>query len=156
MVAPHWPTFAQATPWRDMGAHFREGGSPLDPTGLLIVLAVLFAVCALLWLLMRLHGRRERRPYHAPRRLFLQLCDAHRISWREGWLLWRLARAQRLAQPGMLFVQGDLLTPSHVPGKFQRRQKVLDRLRSRLFPSQKRVEKETDSTPPTAEQPTAT
>lgn len=124
---------ADLSSWRAMGSRFREGGAQLEPTELLLVAAVIVAVILVLWLLVRLFQLGERRAYRSPWRLFIQLCDAHRLTWRESWLLWRLARAQRLRQPALLFVQPQRLAPPQIPKKFRRRQGVLDDLRQRLF-----------------------
>ncbi|HUT09489.1 MAG TPA: hypothetical protein VMY42_03260 [Thermoguttaceae bacterium] len=99
-------------------------------TSLLIVLSILLAV----WLLSYTSSLRERRgAYASPLRLFLSLCKAHRLAWSEQWLLWRVAKAQRLRDPARLFLEPDRLEPQNLDPSSRMRMDRIKRLRDRLF-----------------------
>lgn len=97
-------------------------------TGLLVLAAILLVF----WLAARFMDRpRRSRPKNCPRRLFLELCRAHRLRWSERWLLWRIARRTRLREPAKLFVSPELLKArSAAPESEVRR---LESLAMRLF-----------------------
>jgi len=130
----HGPkVFAQATGWREMGNRFRQEGTTFDAvTGLWLLVAAIVFILAL-WLLSKYVQYDGQRPYYSRWRLFVQLCHAHRLSWRQRWMLWRLARSQRLPQPALLFVEPERLTRAHVPPRFEKYQSQLDALHRRLF-----------------------
>ncbi len=66
----------------------------------LLGLLILAALAAGIWALSRLLAIGSRhRAYDSPRRLFLSLCQAHRLRWSQRWLLWRLASSQGLKDP---------------------------------------------------------
>ena len=132
MTAPV-SNLAQATAWWEMGARFRKGGAELDPSGLLLVAAVAGLFVVALWLMARYLQDDGESPYYGPRRLFLQLCQTHKLGWRESWLLWRLARSQGLKKPAVIFLEPERLNAPHVPASFARFQKQLGRLRRHLF-----------------------
>lgn len=96
----------------------------------LLVLGGLIVVCLLMSLVVRL---RERRVYTSRTALFLSLCRAHRLPWRQWWLLWRVARRRRLRDPACLFLEPEHLEPGRLPAAFQARGEELDQLRERLF-----------------------
>ena len=99
-------------------------------TGLLILLAMLVAV----WLLSQVVERYgSRRPTDSPLRLFLALCWAHRLRWKEGWLLWRVARDQQLADPARLFLEPSRIDPANVSPVLGLRAAELDAIGRRLF-----------------------
>lgn len=99
-------------------------------TGLLI-LAVIVAAVWLLSYLLTLHERRG--AYSSPLGLFLSLCKAHRLPWSQRWLLWRVARAQRLHDPARLFLESERLDPTNMDPPLRIRSEELKLLRDRLF-----------------------
>ena len=99
-------------------------------TGLLI----LAGVAALVWLLSRFLAYQDRRQaYNSPLRLFLALCKAQRLRWSDRWLLWRLARARRLKDPGRLFLEPQWFEASGLSRRWLVHAARLARLRDRLF-----------------------
>jgi hypothetical protein len=99
-------------------------------TGLSVVAALALGV----WLLARLLERCDgRRPTDSRWMLFVRLCGAHGLRWRERWLLWRIAREQRLDEPAWLFLDPRRLEAA-AGGPFQGRSaSQLEALRRRLF-----------------------
>jgi len=105
-----------------------------DP-GMLLTLALgAAAVVLALWLTSYFSGGR-RRPtaYHSPGRLFLALCRAHRLPWRDAWLLWRMARWNELEDPARLFLEPERFDPQGLSRPLTRHAPRLQSLRARLF-----------------------
>ncbi len=118
-------------------------------TGLLVV-----AVIALLiWVLSYFLNSQERRRAHAsPIGLFLSLCSAHRLRWSERWLLWRVARRQRLRDPARLFLEPERLDRANLAPSLRLRAAEIEALRDRLFAE---PEEEKNAPDPPAEEPAA-
>lgn len=75
--------------------------------------------------------RTQRAALASPKRLFRELCKAHRLSWREIGLLRRLAREQQLDQAGRLFLESsrfDIGKPADLGCTPQQLQKLKRRL----------------------------
>lgn len=106
----------------------------LDTQDVVTGLLVLGAVVLVVWILSYLMTLQERRrPYVSPRRLFLELCKAHKLRWSQWWLLWRVARAQRLRDPALLFLAPERLESIRESPAFRKRAAELKRLREMLF-----------------------
>src|SRR3990167_7461940 len=76
-----------------MADGFRSGHGRLDSGRLVAILLSGVAVVLVVWLLSYFSdGRRRPVAYHSPWKLLLSLGKAHRLTSREVWLLWRLAR----------------------------------------------------------------
>lgn len=97
--------------------------------GMLILTAILLAG----WLLSSLVTGRGRRSFNSPWRLFFTLCRAHRLRWSERWLLWRVARSQRLIDPACLFLEPERLAVENLGPTLRLRAKTVAQLRQRLF-----------------------
>ena len=109
-------------------------GRPVDfsdiVTGVLVFLGIALAV----WVLSYVLSLRERRRGRtSPLGLFLSLCKAHRLRWAEQWLLWRVARAQKLRDPARLFLEPERFRPAGLGAALQSRSAELENLRDRLF-----------------------
>lgn len=97
-------------------------------------LMILGGIVAALWLLSYLVTLQERRRgFMSPILLFLSLCKAHRLRWSERWLLWRVARAQRLRNPARLFLEPERLQAVKPGWGSRTRSGKLEGLRERLF-----------------------
>lgn len=96
------------------------------------VCAVVAVVAVWLFAAWYLSPPKARRIGH-PWRLFFQLARAHRLAWREVWLLYRLASRLKLQQPALVFVQPENFAPSRVEGWSADTVARLVRLRERLF-----------------------
>ncbi len=113
---------------------FRDRSNTIDRGELTRALAILAVVIVLAWLLARVRTVRERRrAYHGPLRLFLSLCKAHNLLWSERWLLWGLARAQRLKQPARLFLEPQWFDTAGLGRAWRVRAASLSAIRDRLF-----------------------
>jgi len=126
---------AQADRFSQMSRAFRGSRSKLDAGDVLVGLLVLGGVALVLWFLWYMNFRHEGlRKRNGPLRLFLELCQAHKLRWSERWLLWRLARAARLRNPAQLFLEPERFHPPGLPGSLRPRANLFGRLQNRLFP----------------------
>jgi hypothetical protein len=80
-----------------------------------------------------IHYRRRRRGLASPLGLFLNLCRAHKLQLKEYWLLWRLARLERLTDPARLFLEPEWYISSNLPEALRLRAPQLQSIRNRLF-----------------------
>jgi hypothetical protein len=125
---------AQSDRFRDMSRAFRGRRAQWDSGDVMVALAVLGAVVVGLWLLWHFGARSVRaRKRNGPLRLFLELCRAHKLRWADRWLLWRLARAGRLRDPALLFLDPERLDAPRLPASLRGRAALFDRLKTRLF-----------------------
>ena len=98
----------------DLGGRFRRGGSSLDPKQMWFFLAVMVAFVIAAMIASRISTIRSRPGYASPNRLFRQLCKAHKLRLKQQWLLWRLARWQRLQHPACLFLEPARFAPANL------------------------------------------
>jgi len=108
----------------------QDAASPYNLGPLLIGFAVLLATALVVGLIV---ARCRRRSLHSPKRLFLTLCRAHRLSWKQTWLLWQLARAQGLENAALLFVDPDRFDPDYIGLWLRPQQQALLEVRKRIF-----------------------
>ncbi len=105
----------------------------LNPWPLVVGVCGVVAVVAT-WLVTAWYlALRRPRPVGRPWRLFFQLARAHRLAWRDTWLLHRLACRLELQQPALLFVQPENFAPSRLEDWPSNRIARLAQLRERLF-----------------------
>lgn len=126
---------ANRTRIEQLSAGFRANQENATPQDLLVGLTVLVGTAAALLLLLRILDRCQRGHRHVnrPLRLFLTLCKAHELTWPERWLLWRVARAQRLRDPGRLFLEPERLDPTNLSPSLRLHGHQLRQIRERLF-----------------------
>ena len=125
---------AGQTPMENLTDYFRGPRVELrasDAVSLLLGLGGLILLFWLLSLLLNWQERGCRRP--SATRLFLRLSRAHRLAWTDVWLLWRLARSQRLSEPARVFLEPDRFDAVHLSGTLRRSRARLDHLRAKLF-----------------------
>ncbi len=122
---------AQESRWESLARGFRA--QPADPQQLLWFLATMGVLVALLALLAHWVNNQSGRTYYRPRRLFLTLCRAHRLSISDCWWMWLLARARRLRDPARLFLEPELLDPADLPPKIRVQAQRFEALKKRLF-----------------------
>jgi hypothetical protein len=118
---------------RQMADGFREKPAEVNWSGMLVGLAAATAVLMVWWVAARWLPEGHRRPAGGPRRLFFTLCRAHGLTWREYWLVWRVARRQKLDQPAKLFLEPERWRPERLEGFEPNHLASLRRLQDRLF-----------------------
>ena len=105
-----------------------------ESTQLIEMLVGMGVVVLIVWVLSYFSdGRRRPASYRSPGRLFLALARAHRLTWWQIWLLWRLARWRGLKDPARLFLEPQWFDREGLSRRLARRAARLRLLRSRLF-----------------------
>ena len=98
--------FAQRSRLDGIANNFRGRAAGIDRSDIANGVLVLAIIVLVVWLLSYMLSTQERRkPFSSPLMLFLSLCRAHRLNWRERWLLWRVARSQRLRDAARIFIE---------------------------------------------------
>ncbi len=117
-----------------MADGFRGDRARTESGQLLTILIGMIVVVAVVWILSSWTDRRRRvAAYRSPRRLFWSLAKAHRLAWRDAWLLWRLARWHGLAAPARVFLNPEWFEVEGLSRSLERREARLESLRKRLF-----------------------
>ena len=125
---------AQRSRLDNLSDAFRSRPNSTDRDDVLLGALIVVALIAGIWGLSRLLATRERHQvYSNPRRLFLSLCKAHRLRWSEQWLLWRVARFQRLGDPARLFLEPERFEEANLSRPLRAQIARLRGLRNRLF-----------------------
>lgn len=123
--------FAAENRWFSFHSDFTDRPVDLEPVAraliVLTIASVLFAI--LCRLSQRLSGRRS----NSPLGLFLSLCRMHRLSWRESWILWRVAAAHQLHDPARLFLEMQWYDSAQLPQRLRAYSSQLAVLRDRLI-----------------------
>jgi len=127
---------AEQSRWENLSqglsSEFRE--RQVTAGDVVIALLILAGIAVAVWFLSRLLPLGgQRRARSSPGRLFLSLCTAHRLRWREYWWLWRLARSQRLRDPARLFLEPERWEAAGLSPALRVHASQLTRLRERLF-----------------------
>jgi len=71
--------------------------------------------------------------------LFTELCRAHKLNWRQRWLLWRLARIEQLSHPARLFLEPEWYAAAGLPRELRHNAAQLNAIRARLFADAKEI-----------------
>ena len=150
---------AQGNRLESMSSRFRRGGShtQIDGWDILVGLLVLAGIGVFVWFLSYAIRLQEKgRGLPSPFGLFLQLCKAHQLRWSQRWLLWRLARAQRLRDPARVFLEPERYEPAHLSPALQPRAAELEELRGRLFFQADEEKDDDEATQPALAEPAPT
>lgn len=97
----------------------------------LFILAGILVVLVILSLVLNLRHRRYGSA--SPWGLFWSLCCAHKLKWSECWLLWKLARSQKLSDPAILFVEPERFASSRLTSELRPSVEKLRTIRDRIF-----------------------
>lgn len=117
--------------WFSFHSDFTDQPVDLGPVvRALIVLTIASVIFAIFFrLFQQLSGQRS----NSPLGLFVSLCRAHRLSWRESWLLWRVAAAHQLHDPARLFLEIRWYDSAGLPQRLRAYSGQLEGLRDRLI-----------------------
>lgn len=118
---------------RGMSSGFRDRQSPMDPIAAARLGVWIAAGVLAVYVLVRIGGHVLRRWRSTPTWLFWRLCRAHRLSWRQLWLLWRLAAELHLSEPAEVFVDPRHLQAALAQPAFGSVRRRLRKLSERLF-----------------------
>lgn len=130
----HVALFAQRSRLDELTSGFKGRRARIETQDIVTGLMVLACFVLAFWALSHLVAYQERRRRLAsPWALFLSLCWAHRLPWRQRWLLWRLAREHRLRDPARLFLEPEWFDAAHLGPALEARVEPLAALRARLF-----------------------
>ena len=125
---------AQESRLESMGREFSRKRSHFDTQDLVTGLAAIGCVVFTIWALSYIATIRERRWVRtSPALLFLTLCKAHRLCWSDIWLLWRVAKSQRLRDAGRLFLEPERLAVANLRPSLRSHARRLEDIRRRLF-----------------------
>jgi hypothetical protein len=125
---------AEMPAWKHMGDAFNKKNAALSQSEVLSLAGLALGAVALIWLLHSYANRvQSTRTYNRPKRLFGQLCRAHRLRHKDRKLLWRLAEHLRHSQPAMLFIRPDDFTTEGLPADLEQHTREITELRRRLF-----------------------
>ena len=134
LAITHLNLIAGTSRLQSMGGRFRKGNSSLDGGDIALWVLVLAVVATLFWLLTRFRERQDGPDRtNSPRRLFRELCRAHHLKFSDRWLLWRVARWQRLSQPAKLFLEPERFDTANLSQSLRTKQPQLAQLSERLF-----------------------
>ena len=126
--------FAARSRLESLGSGFRGRHARIETEHIIAGAIVVCGIVLGLWLLSYIMSFQEdRRGYSSPKRLFISLCRAHELRWSQWWLLWRVARRQRLRDPARLFLEPERFEPSRLGASLCGRANDLLRLRQKLF-----------------------
>ena len=125
---------AQRAPIDYLGQTFRARQAGLDVMDLVWGATILIGFVLIMFLLTRLLSKQDKqRPFHHPRRLFNELCQAHRLDRHQRAFLRRLSQYHRAPMPAMIFLQPGWLDPSRLPEAWKADQSRCAGLYDRLF-----------------------
>ncbi len=100
----------------NMGSGIRERNTQINTEQTVKILLAVAVAFVVLWAAGRLWHFFGGRLRKTRLWLFFRLCRAHRLRWRDHWLLWQVAQEYGLHDPAMVFVQPDLLATATLPG----------------------------------------
>lgn len=101
---------AQRSAWEALGTRFQGDYLTLGADDLVGAVALVGALVGGFYLLRFLASWQEsRQGNHCPKRLMVELCEAHRLGSRERRLCRQVATEMQLDEPAELFVRTDAL-----------------------------------------------
>jgi hypothetical protein len=125
---------AQESRLESMGRVLNRKRSNFDTQDLVVGLMVAGCVAFAIWALSYISTIREHRwARTSPALLFLTLCKAHGLCWSDIWLLWRVARSQRLRDAGRLFLEPERLAVANLRPSIRSHASRVEDIRRRLF-----------------------
>jgi hypothetical protein len=130
--------FAEQDRMQDLFRAFRMEQNQERTNEALIALLILAVIAlGLFFYSTVVKPRREKKIFASSRALFVSLCRAHKLKYKEIWLLWRLARAEQLSDPARLFLEPAWFEESSLPPNFRARAKQFESICNRIFAGMK-------------------
>jgi hypothetical protein len=125
---------AQYSRWKHMGDSFRRSGPRMDMADLMPAAVILALVVLGIVVAVQIYKRHDySKPCDDPRKLFRQLCAAHKLNFRSRRLLLQLAAAHHLPQPSALFVTPAAFQTSELPPQLLQEEVRIKELAAKLF-----------------------
>jgi len=133
-VGPTWAILAREAFDAESVRRGAQRPTSLDARdwALVATVAVLVVLVLAVWS-WYMDRREQRRPVNSPLRLFWALCGAHQLRWTDRWILWRLARYQRLDDPARVFLEPQRLSTANLSPALRQRHSEIKTLREILF-----------------------
>ncbi len=101
---------AQRSAWDALGTRFQGEYLELQTEDIVGGVAILLGLVGGFYLLRFLASWQERgQTQRCPKRLMAELCDAHRLGFRERRVCRQVAKEMRLKEPAELFIRTDAL-----------------------------------------------
>jgi len=134
MSANMWTLLAEKSMFQGLGDRFRFENTQLDSSDLFVAIGVVVVGGAVVWL-MATYMRRSERPKTVdnPKRLFQELCQAHRLERHEGAQLRSIADGLGLENPSLLFIDPGLLDAAILDLRWSEESPELGRYRELIF-----------------------
>ena len=110
----------------------RIRGDSLDLWDILPIVITITLVAGAIWLLTRFLGR-PTQPFRSPKRLFQELCRAHKLDHASVRLLLQLAAANKIRDAAKLFIKPELFDSESVRKHLPNSAEQLTQLRGQLF-----------------------
>jgi hypothetical protein len=105
-----------------------------DMGDLIFWLPVIIGIATVIFILWHVINRRLRHLHNASQLgLFLCLCKAHKLRWKDRWLLWRLARLKRLTDPGRVFLEPEWFKTPQLPAALRSKAAELKSIANCIF-----------------------
>jgi len=138
--ATHWLCLlAQRSTWERLGDRFSGDNAKLNASDVLLIVGGAAVFVLVIALLHRYAGSSPgRRAGNSPRRLFRELCRAHRLGQSHRRLLKRLAALRELPNAAVLFVEPAWFEAGDLPAELAGHEGELERIRERLFAAAKK------------------
>lgn len=129
----HGILLAEQSRLESLGRGFQHG-SGVSAGNIVLSVLTLVGIVLAVWAAAYWHAHRERLPWcNDAATLFRSLCRAHALRWGDQWLLWRVARYQRLDDPARMFLEPQRLDPANLGSVFRVQAARLVAIRERLF-----------------------
>jgi len=133
-ILRHANLLAGLAPVERLTSGFRQRQIRMDSGDVAIALLLFLGIAVALWVLSRIqYYHASETSYHSPLMLMFSLCRAHRLAWSQWWLLWRVARQQRLQDPARLFLEPERLDAANVGPVLRLRASQLEAICRRVF-----------------------
>ena len=125
---------AQYSKWQRLGDGLHRSKPRAELSDLLPIVIIMGIIALAIAVGVQLYKRHDySKPCDDPRKLFRQLCSAHKLNFSSRRLLLQLASALEMQHPATVFVTPSAFRVSELPPKLQAQQAALQALAKKLF-----------------------